>query len=116
MLRILYYPDRSKGPVKDYQDKLEVERPEAHGRWMRDLEVLGVEGLHSPNITVRPIGNGLWELKRLYDGIQYRLFFVVHQGAVWLLHNIEKKSKKTPKKDLRLAFKRLRELTLKCQS
>ena len=49
-------------------------------------------------------------MKRLYDGIQYRLFFGVWKGSAWLLHSIEKKSAKTPKDDLDLARKRLKEV------
>ena len=75
-----------------------------------DLEVLGTEGLRSQQIAIRPLGDKLWELKRLYDGIQYRLFFGVWKGAVWLVHSIEKKSAKTPKDDLELSRKRLREV------
>jgi len=75
-----------------------------------DLEVLGSEGLRSKQITVRPLGDKLWELKRLYEGIQYRIFFGVWKGAAWLLHSIEKKSAKTPKDDLELARRRLREV------
>src|SRR3989338_291488 len=75
-----------------------------------DLEVLGAEGLRSQQITIRPLGDKLWELKRLYDGIQYRVFFGIWKGAAWLLHSIEKKSGKTPHDDLELARKRLREV------
>ena len=88
MLEILYYPEGNRGPVRDYF----------------------AEGLRSQQITVRPLGDKLWELKRLYDGIQYRIFFGVHKGAAWLVHSIEKKSAKTPKDDLEVARKRLREV------
>ena len=71
---------------------------------------MGAEGLRSQQITVRPLGDKLWELKRLYEGIQYRMFFGVWKGTVWLLHSIEKKSAKTPKDDLALARKRLKEV------
>ena len=110
MLEILYYPDGNRGPVKDCLTQLAKERPKAFARLALDLEVLGAEGLRSQQITIRPLGNKLWELKRLYDGIQYRLLFGVWKGAVWLLHGIEKKSAKTPKDDLELARKRLREV------
>ena len=110
MLEILYYPEGSRGPVRDYLDDLARERPKAFARLVLDLEVLGAEGLRSQQITVRSLGNKLWELKRLYDGIQYRLLFGVRKGAVWLLHGIEKKSAKTPKDDLELARKRLKEV------
>ena len=110
MLEILYYPDGSHGPVRDCLTELARERPKAFARLALDLEVLGAEGLRSQQITIRPLGDKLWELKRLYDGVQYRLFFGICKGAVWLLHGIEKKSAKTPKDDLELAKKRLREV------
>lgn len=110
MLEILYYPEGSRGPVRDYLSELAVDRSKAFARLALDLEVLGAEGLRSEQITIRPLGGKLWELKRLYDGIQYRLLFGVQKGAVWLLHSIEKKSAKTPKDDLELARKRLKEV------
>ncbi len=110
MLEILYYPDGNSGPVKNYLNWLVKERPKAFARLAVDLETLGAEGLRSRQITLRPLGDKLWELKRSYDGVQYRLFFGVHKGGVWLLHSIEKKSAKTPKDDLDLAKKRLKEV------
>jgi phage-related protein len=110
VLKILYYPEGNSGPVKNYLNWLIKERPKAFARLVVDIEVLGAEGLRSQQITIRPLGDKLWELKRLYDGIQYRLFFGVHKGAIWLLHSIEKKSAKTPKDDLDLAKRRLREV------
>jgi len=110
VLEVLYYPEGNGGPVKDHLTKLASERPKAFARLVVDLEVLGAEGLRSQQIIVRPLGDKLWELKRLYDGIQYRLFFGVRNNAIWLLHSIEKKSAKTPQDDLGLARKRLREV------
>jgi len=110
VLEILYYPEGNQGPVREHLTRLAKERPKAFARLALDLEVLGAEGLRSQQITIRPLGDKLWELKRLYDGIQYRLFFGVSKGTVWLLHSIEKKSAKTPKDDLELARKRLREV------
>ena len=111
MLEILYYPEGNRGPVREYLDGLVKDRPKAFARLALDLEVLAAEGLRSQQIAVRPLGGKLWELKREYDGIQYRLFFGVRKGAAWLLHSIEKKSAKTPKDNLELARKRLKEVT-----
>jgi len=110
VLEILYYPEGSRGPVREYLDRLAKDRPKAFARLALDLEVLAAEGGRSQQITVRPLGSKLWELKREYDGIQYRLFFGIRRGIVWLLHNLEKKSAKTPKDDLELARKRLKEV------
>lgn len=110
MLEVLYYPEGNRGPVREHLTALAKERPKAFARLALDLEILGAEGLRSQQIAIRPLGDKLWELKRRYDGIQYRLFFGVWKNAVWLLHSIEKKSAKTPKDDLELARKRLREV------
>lgn len=110
MLEILYYPEGNQGPVRDYLGELAREHPKAFARLALDLEILGAEGLRSQQITVRPLGDKLWEIKRLYDGIQYRLFFGIWKGAAWLLHAIKKKSAKTPKDDIDLARRRLKEV------
>ena len=110
MLDVLYYPEGNRGPVRNHLTELAQERPRAFARLALDLEILGAEGLRSRQITIRPLGDKLWELKRLYDGIQYRVFFGVHKGAAWLVHSMEKKSVKTPKDDLEIARKRLREV------
>lgn len=107
-IKICFYPEVGSGPVKDYLDELAAERPAAYVKLALDLEILGAEGLRSKQITVRPMGQGLWELKRLFEGTQYRIFFCVERGCAWLLHAIEKKSAKTPLDDMRLARKRMR--------
>ena len=113
MLEILYYPEGNRGPVRDYLAQLAEERPKAFARLVLDFEIFGAEGLRSQQITIRPMGDKLWELKRLYDGIQYRVFFGVHKGAAWLVHSMEKKSAKTPKDDLEMARKRLQEVMVR---
>ena len=110
MVAIRYYPSGDTGPVADYLKELAGQRPKAFAKLALDLEVLGAEGLRSRQVTIKPLGEGLWELKRFYEGVQYRIFFAVWSKAVWLLHGIEKKSAKTPKDDLELARKRLREV------
>lgn len=107
-LKIRFYPEGEGGPVKVFLDGLIDERPAAYVKLNVDLEILGAEGTRSKQIAVRPLGEGLWELKRAFEGVQYRLFFCVENGCVWLVHSIEKKSAKTPKNDLRLARKRMR--------
>ena len=107
-LRVLFYPEGFSGPVANYFEELEVRWPSARLKLALDLKVLELEGVRSNQISVRPMGQGLWELKRLFQGVQYRIFFCVSGGCVWLLHAIEKKSAKTPLDDLRLAQRRMR--------
>ncbi len=110
MLAILHYPSGDSGPVARYLRELAIQRPKAFSKLAMDLEILGSEGLRSRRLSIKPLGGRLWELKRLHEGIQYRIFFHVWNKEVWLLHSIEKKSAKTPKDDLELAHKRQREM------
>lgn len=109
-LRLAYYPDGASGPVADFLERLAAERPAAHIKLDMDLRALGAEGLRCRRITLRPLGEGLWELKRLFQGVQYRIFFCVSEGCAWLLLAIEKKSGKTPLSDMRLARRRLMDI------
>ena len=109
-LCLCYYPEGGSGPVKNFLDELAVQRPAAWVKLTLDLEILGAEGLRSEQITIRPLDQGLWEIKRLYEGVQYRIFFCVERGCVWLLHVIEKKSSKTPLNDIRLARRRMKRI------
>jgi phage-related protein len=111
-LKVAFYPEGGSGPVLKYFDELKIRRPDAGTKLALDLKMLEDEGVRSKHVSIRPLGQGLWELKRLFEGVQYRIFFCVGGGYIWLLHAIEKKSAKTPLDDLRLARKRMR----RCES
>lgn len=109
MLTIEFYPDGVHGPVQDYFEQLrgQGERRKALARLLADLDILSQEGLMSPRISVRSLGHRLWELRRSYQGVQYRIMFCVHQDSAWLLHAFEKATRKTPSRDLDLALSRM---------
>lgn len=111
MRAVWYYPHGDRGPVKDFLEALEPMRPQALARLTADLDILVHEGLRSSRLVARPLGAGLWELKRRCQGIDYRLFLGVWSDTIWVLHAIEKKSAKTLRADLRLARARLREVS-----
>lgn len=54
---------------------------------------------------------GLWEVRSsLADGRIARVLFVVADGKMVLLHGFVKKSRKTPRNDLALGVKRMKEV------
>ena len=55
---------------------------------------------------VRPMGDGLWELRSVLDDTIARIFFTFYQNQIVLLHGFIKKTEKTPKSELALARKR----------
>ncbi len=57
------------------------------------------------------IGKGVWEIRISDEAGQFRVIYIAKlKDAVFVLHCFQKKSQKTPLKDLDLASKRLREL------
>ena len=57
------------------------------------------------------IGKGVWEIRISDEAGQFRVIYIAKlKNAVFVLHCFQKKSQKTPLKDLDLASKRLREL------
>ncbi|MBI4180255.1 type II toxin-antitoxin system RelE/ParE family toxin [bacterium] len=109
-VKIQFSPEGESGPVFDYLDELQRDNPKAAAKLAVDLQVLGSEGIRCRKISIAPLGGGLWELKRLYARLEYRILFCIHEGEVWLLHAFIKKTRKTPARDLELARQRMKEV------
>lgn len=59
----------------------------------------------------KPLGNGLFEIRTpLSDGKIARMIVAIVDQHMALLHGFIKKTQKTPKPDLELALKRLKEM------
>ena len=59
-----------------------------------------------------PLGRGLWEVRSTLSGDRIaRVIFGIRDGHMILLHGFIKKTQKTPKADIDLAAKRMKELT-----
>ena len=56
------------------------------------------------------LGSGLYEIRSTHDRTEYRVFFCISASTMVLLHGIVKKTRTTPRADLELARKRLREV------
>ncbi len=61
--------------------------------------------------SCRPLGDGLYEVRsHLSDGLIGRVLFGIADGRMVLLHGFIKKAQATPRADLELARKRLKEV------
>jgi phage-related protein len=59
------------------------------------------------------VGSGVQEI-RIHTGLEHRVFYVAEfMESIYVLHVFEKRTKKTPKRDLELARERFRALTVK---
>ena len=105
-----YRTESGNEPVSDFIRSLKSAVDQAH--ILRILDLLLEHGLHFGAPYVRDV-TGIRKLKELrirgQSGI-YRIFYFAFTGRKFvLLHAIAKKSQKTPKKDLRLAFQRMKD-------
>lgn len=107
-----YYPGWDAGDVRDYLDGLrdDGQRKKAAAKLDFDVHMIATTWPRPQIVTVKSMRGyePLHELIREYQGIAYRIFFCVRNEEIWLLHAFEKKRRKTPAADLKLAYDRMR--------
>jgi phage-related protein len=105
-----YLTANGENPVQAFIDDLSLA---AQASVLRDLSLLRDYGLAVGFPTVRPMEGirKLWELRvKTKDGA-VRIFYVARTGRRFvLLHAFLKKSNKTPKSELNMAIKRLKQI------
>lgn len=113
-MKLGYYPYWDKGFVQNYMDELkdDGQRKKAEAKIWIDLQTLVSAWPNRMNVDVKSMKGHepLWELRREFQGIEYRIFFCTHKDEMWLLHAIEKKRQKTLGSDLDLAYKRMQDV------
>ncbi len=115
LLRVEFYPAGDDGPVREYLRGLKQDpyRKEVATQLGLDLHLLQIEGLASRKVDLKRvvgIPGSVWELRRKIEGTQYRIYVCVTRGVIWLLHHLEKKSRKIPRNDLEIIRKRAKEV------
>jgi len=94
--------------VQDWVNSLPVSIRAAYAR-LADLLVDFGFDLHFPHS--RPMGNGLFELRPKGRGGIARVFYCFLEGKrILVLHGFVKKTEETPRKELRIAIRRMREV------
>ena len=60
----------------------------------------------------RSLGGGLWEIRSSLPSRRIaRVLFCVHEGRIAIVHGFIKKTQKTPRDEIELARKRMKEMT-----
>ena len=117
ILRVQFYPAGDDGPVREYLRSLKQDsnRKGVATRLGLDLHLLQFEGLTSRQIDIkRVVGvpGSVWELRRIVEGIQYRIYFCIKRDVIWAIHYLEKKTRKIPQNDLNIIRRRAKEVLL----
>lgn len=114
MYEIYFYKNRKgEQPVRDYIMSLDGKNGKdsrIKATKIRDyIKALSVYGLSLDTKYIKPIKNekNLWELRPLKD----RIFFVTwNETGFVLLHHFQKKTQKTPKREIEQALKEIEDL------
>lgn len=102
-----YTTARGSAPVREYLASLSKKEEARIARTLVMLERLGTQ-LGMPQAQ-KLQGSPLWEL-RIRGRTQHRVFYVaIHGRRILLLHAFEKKSQRTPLREIQTAEQRLRD-------
>jgi len=62
---------------------------------------------------IKPLGGGLMEIRTKLKDRQVRIFFILHDSMIVLLHGFVKKTQKTPNNEMEIALKRAKQFKQK---
>jgi phage-related protein len=102
---VFYLEDDSESPVEEFLLGLDA-KTQARFDW--SLEQLRVCNVHAGEPLVRQISGKLWELREESHTNIFRVLYVFYTGRkIVLLHGFQKKTQKTPAKEIDFALRRL---------
>lgn len=85
--------------------------PKLRARMLKLLELIEEHGANLGEPHTKSIGDGLFEIRaKAKEGIGRSLFCYLNGANIVVLHAFVKKTQKIPKKDLDLAFERMKEV------
>jgi phage-related protein len=102
---VFFKTEAGNEPVRDWLQGLPKEERKAIGE-----DILAVQfawPIGKP--MVDSFGGGLWEARSHLRGKIARTLFIIHDEEIVLLHGFIKKDRKTPKPELDLAKKRMKQ-------
>ncbi len=100
--------DQGREIVRDWLVELPLEDKRVIGRDISTVQFGWPMGLP----VCRPLGGGLWEVRSsLPSKREARVLFCFYDGEIFALHAFIKKTQKTPLEDLKLATKRMKEVS-----
>ena len=94
-------------PVRDWLLSLPADIRKEIGGDIRNVQ----DGWPLGKPYVDGFGSGLYEVRTSHRGQQYRVFFIILEETMVLLHSFQKKTQKTPAAEIKLARRRQKEVT-----
>ncbi len=102
---VFYLLPSGDSPVENFVRALD-ERTQARVRW--SIEQLRARNIRAREPLVKHIAGKLYELREESQTNIYRIFYFFYTGRrIVLLHGFQKKTRKTPSKEVAIAIKRM---------
>ena len=108
---IVFYVDaRGNEPVREFLQGLDV-KTQARFAW--SIEQLRIRNIQAREPLVRHLEGRLWELREESQTNIYHLIYFFFTGRrIVFVHGFQKKTPKTPRRELEVARQRFEELTV----
>lgn len=101
-----YKNSRGDSPVNEFIDKQDSQ---THAKIIHLIELLEIKGPYLNPPYMKKLQKNLYEL-RSTGKIAIRIFYSKSENVFYILHIFKKTSQKTPRKELKLALDRIKEL------
>ena len=100
-----YLDEQGHSPVRAFLSTLD-RKTQARFDW--SIEQLQILNVHAREPLVKHLDGKLWELRRASDGNIYRIVYFFFSGRkIVFVHGFQKKSQKTPRRELEIAQSRM---------
>lgn len=101
-----YQDEKGQAPVKNFLLSLS---PKPRGKVLQAIRILSEFGIHLPFPYSSQVEGKLRELRARYSGNQYRILYYCDANRIFvLLHAFQKRTRKIPKREIRIAIERMR--------
>ncbi len=102
---IFYIEEDGKSPVREFLESLDS-RTQARLRW--SVEQLKMRNVQAHEPLVRHLEGKIWELREESQTNIFRLLYFFYTGRrIVFLHGFQKKTPKTPRREIEIAQKRM---------
>ncbi len=104
--RIVFYRDaQGNRPVREFLQQLDLK---TQGRFDWSIEQLRILNVRAHEPLVKHLEGKIWELRRTSDGNIYRVLYFFFTGRrIVLVHGFQKKTDKTPRREIEIAERRM---------
>lgn len=100
-----YVEENGKTPVTEFLSSLDAK---TQARFITSIEQLRVQNVHAREPLVRHLEGKIWELREESSTNIYRLLYFFFTGRrIIFLHGFQKKTQKTPRRELETAIRRM---------